>query len=472
MELTAIEKNIKIGKIVTDIYSGNYKCKCGKKLKLEDLNYGGFGTSLSCSCGDGFWITEEDDELRELLVYEGYEYLIEEHFVVAKQRVYSGIDWRKKRLNSSGLREETEYLYIDFKGRKMAAIDSNGTVIRNGVHLFFKNINMEDMQNISKEAMKYCSENEIIPNYGFILTKLTSFYNSVDYENTFRKVLSEYYIESFVKEDLHYLFNCNFLFDLDILENRIALNKNGTTASKILGVPKKIISYIRENKLNDIKIKALQSFFKVGNYYDFQILILKEDTIFDIENLSKLAKLLEQGYSAVRLNNYAREIMIEEGLSKDEFLTYLIDSLRMSRTGDLEFKLYGKRLKERHDELMTKYALVKDEAINDKILEVHNTTEINQYGEEYLAIVPSSVHDFEEEGKNQKHCVLSYIESAANRETLIVFVRRKSELKKSYITLEIQNNRIVQARKFANIAVNNEEKKYLEGLASANGWYY
>lgn len=472
MDLAVVAENIGDGRIITDIYSGNFECKCGKKIRFEELNLGGFGTSLSCSCGTRFWFAEEEDSLKDLLVYEGYNYVINDHFLIVKQRIYSEISWNKKRLINKKLREQNEYLYIDFENKLFAYFDDKGRRIKDGGQLFFKNVSIKDMINISEGIDMYCRRNNIVPNYGEILGRLTSSYNTVDYEKMLKKVLHEYYIESLVKEGLSYLFNYNFLINVDTLEKRIIIDKNSTTSNKILGVPKKIVSYIRDHKMDSSKIAYLQNFFIENNYNDFKALLLDKNSIFKFEDLDRLNTLMNYGYSAYKLNRYAKEIMNEEGLNKHNFLTYLIDSVRMSRASDLKFKLYGKRLKERHDELVCQYKLIKNEAIPKNLLKIHNNTVIKQYGEEYIAIVPSSIEDFKEEGQNQRHCVLSYTEAAANGETLILFIRYKEDLKKSYITLEIRNKKIIQAKKFANQSINQEDKKYLECLSKINGWYF
>ncbi|MDW8802508.1 PcfJ domain-containing protein [Clostridium sp. A1-XYC3] len=468
MNIAAIAENIGYGKVVTDIYSGNVKCSCGRKIKFNELSLGGFGNSLSCSCGDEFWPADED--IDELLVYEGYDYIISEAFVMVKQRVYSKIDWRKNRLTTRNLKECNEYLYIDFENNLFAYFDDRGRGIKDGGKSFFKNISIEDMKNLSSQIELYCSKNKIVPNYGSILKKLSSYYNTYEYEIMLKKVLSEYYVESFAKEGLSYLIEYNFLHSLQILEKTIYIDKAATTCSKILGVPKKVICYIRENRLKASNILELQRFFRENNYNDFKEFLCSENSIFEVSDLHYLNFLLRNGYSAHRLNKYAAEIINEEDLGKSSFLTYLVDSVRMSKAGDLEFKLYGRRLKQRHDELASKYKLVKNEIINKKLLEISRDIVVNQYGDKYVAIIPKSVKDFEEEGQNQKNCVLSYAESMVNGDIIILFIRDKNELDKSYITLEIRKKKIVQAKKFANGSINYEDKEYLEGLAKANKW--
>jgi hypothetical protein len=470
MNLSAIAENIGDGKVVTDIYSGAVKCKCKKEIKFDELSLGGFENSLSCSCGYRFWSADEDAE--EILVYSGYDYSTEDNFIMVKQRVYSEINWRKKKLSSKKLRQYNEYLYIDFEGHVFAYFDQDGRAIKDGGKNFFKNINIEDMKEFSNQVELYCKKNKIIPNYGDILKQLNNSYNTYEYELMLRKVLKEYYIEAFVKEGLSYLFQINFLKNVEMLEKNIYIDKKGTSCSKILAIPKKAVKYVAEHKLDEYRILELQDFFTEHSYNDFKLLICEEDSVFDINNLHKLKYLLKNGYSAYKLNKYAKEIISEEKMKVTDFVDYLADSVKMSRAGELEFKLYGKKLKERHDELSAKYKIVKDEVVNRKIFEISSNAGIKQYGEKYVALIPKSVHDFEEEAKQQRNCVLSYAEAMASSDILIVFVRNKAEMYKSYITLEIRDRVIVQAKRFANQSVSHEDKEYLRGLAKENKWHY
>lgn len=215
----------------------------------------------------------------------------------------------------------------------------------------------------------------------------------------------------------------------------------------------------------------MQNFFKENSYNDFKPLFINTDGIFTLNDLENLSCLLKHGYNAAKLNRYAIKIINTEGLNKEDLLTYTTDSIRMSMSQNLKFRLYAKDVKRRHDELMIKYTLVRNENLNRKLLDIHNNIIINQYGEEYIAIVPKSVSDFEKEAENQKHCVLSYSEGMANNEMLIVFIRHRDNLDKSHITLEIRNRKIVQAKKFSNKLVDSQDMIYLKELAKVNRWY-
>lgn len=472
MELSIIKENIGDGELVTNIYSGNCKCQCGNELNLQELCVGEFGTSFECKCGKRVWLTQIDDEIKELLVYEGYHYMTEEYFIIVKQKVYSKLNLTKTRILNNELRESNNYLFIDFESKSFFYIDKKGRTIKDNGRVFFKNITVEEMTELSENLKEFCDKNNIHPNYGLIVEKLISDYNSPSFGDVLKKAMSEYYIENFIKEGLSYLFKYDFLVNSSILEKHCNINKKATTCGEILGVPKKVISYIRDNKLDSPNIRKLQNFLRENSYNDFKALISNEDGIFTLDDLEKVSYLLKHGYNAIKLNRYAANIIKTEKLKLEDLLTYLADSIRMSMSQNIKFRLYSKNLKQRHDKLMVKYKLVRDEIVNRKLLDIHNNISINQYGEEYIAVIPKSVSDFEKEAENQRHCVLSYAEGMANNEMLIVFVRCRDNLDKSHITLEILNGRIVQAKKFTNSPVDSNDIVYLRGLAKANGWIF
>ena len=90
-------------------------------------------------------------------------------------------------------------------------------------------------------------------------------------------------------------------------------------------------------------------------------------------------------------------------------------------------------------------------------------------------IVPEHITDLIDEGKAQHNCVGTYIERVAAGRTVVVFVRRVDDINKSYITMEITNNRIIQARTAYNreldaegeIFVKKFEKEVLTKLVAA-----
>lgn len=61
--------------------------------------------------------------------------------------------------------------------------------------------------------------------------------------------------------------------------------------------------------------------------------------------------------------------------------------------------------------------------------------------EDLITIIPTTAEDFQKEADAQHNCVFSiYYKKVCERSTHIVFIRRKKEPKKSYITCEVDNN--------------------------------
>ena len=66
----------------------------------------------------------------------------------------------------------------------------------------------------------------------------------------------------------------------------------------------------------------------------------------------------------------------------------------------------------------------------------------------------------------------SYVDKVAKNETLIVFLRNVNEPDKSLVTVEVQNNSIVQAKGYANRPLIIEEEKFLRKWAKVKELNY
>ena len=76
-------------------------------------------------------------------------------------------------------------------------------------------------------------------------------------------------------------------------------------------------------------------------------------------------------------------------------------------------------------------------------------------------IYPRRASDIQEEGKNQHNCVATYVNRVLNEDCHIMFMRPVDDVEHSYITLEIRNNRIVQAKRRFNESPSEEEEQVI-----------
>ena len=69
-----------------------------------------------------------------------------------------------------------------------------------------------------------------------------------------------------------------------------------------------------------------------------------------------------------------------------------------------------------------------------------------------------------QEGASLNHCVASYVDGMVNEEYAILFLRKKEDLEKSLVTLQVRDGRVVQARGQSNRAPTKEEQEAIDGF--------
>lgn len=165
------------------------------------------------------------------------------------------------------------------------------------------------------------------------------------------------------------------------------------------------------------------------------------------------------------LCNYLKKF---EGLEFDEGVRTLKDYYRMAKRIGRNVKKYPKYLKSMHDIIQSNYDAYKTEYDEQLFEELANKNDYSFEGTEYIMVNPMKSKDIIQEGTDNNHCVGSYVEDILKEKTWIVFLRKKDtkefpeQSKKSLITVEIQNNEIIQARGSYNRSMNKEEKEFLE----------
>jgi hypothetical protein len=87
--------------------------------------------------------------------------------------------------------------------------------------------------------------------------------------------------------------------------------------------------------------------------------------------------------------------------------------------------------------------------------------------DEYAVIVPSTLNDIVNEGHVLRHCVGGYAERIAEKRTIILFLRLKSDINTPFYTIEISQNRIVQCRGKMNCDMTDSVKSFAESFEKA-----
>lgn len=82
-------------------------------------------------------------------------------------------------------------------------------------------------------------------------------------------------------------------------------------------------------------------------------------------------------------------------------------------------------------------------------------------------VVPEVLADLIVEGNVQHTCVGGYMERVGKGKTDVVFVRREEEIEKPYITVEIEDGEIMQARRKNNDGLDEPGKAFMEAFRAA-----
>lgn len=108
---------------------------------------------------------------------------------------------------------------------------------------------------------------------------------------------------------------------------------------------------------------------------------------------------------------------------------------------------YPRYLKTTHDVVAQNYKILQDSDLNNKVSAYWkaNQSKYDALIGEYFIIDAFNANEISEEGSNNSNCVASYAKSVADGKTNILFLRKKSDIEKSWVTLEVNNNTLVQA---------------------------
>lgn len=213
----------------------------------------------------------------------------------------------------------------------------------------------------------------------------------------------------------------------------------------------KILRLLKEKDIN--KIKYLEHFVSYG------------DSTY---NLSEISKCISLNRFIKYSKNHHENIKIylyKDYLKFAKFLGY-----------DLKNNKYAfpKNLKEEHDKLSDQYKVQCNQLMQNAIIKRGKELSINTYQNNKFIIFPAlSIESLKDESKQQNNCVRTYAEEYAAGICDIYFMRYKNKPKKSLVTIEVQDNKVVQSRIKNNddpnenqlAFINKWEQKILKGVA-------
>lgn len=147
--------------------------------------------------------------------------------------------------------------------------------------------------------------------------------------------------------------------------------------------------------------------------------------------------------------------------------TYLYkDYLRFAKLLGYDLKnnryAFPKNLKEEHDKLEEQYKIQNETIINKAIIRRNKELAVNKYKNNKFIILPApSLKALLDESSQQNNCVRTYAEKYASGVSDIYFMRDIKKPKKSLVTVEVKNNKVIQSRIKCNNDPNQTQQAFL-----------
>jgi hypothetical protein len=139
----------------------------------------------------------------------------------------------------------------------------------------------------------------------------------------------------------------------------------------------------------------------------------------------------------------------------------LVDYAKMMNAISSKFDKYPRNFLTTHKIACRNYNRLKKE-FSEEIFKTRIDRNLECVFGDYQFIYPDSTQDIKDEAVAQNNCVASYIDKVIDGECHIMFLRKKSNPKESFVTIEIRNNHIVQARRRFNDPVTSEDQEAID----------
>lgn len=251
---------------------------------------------------------------------------------------------------------------------------------------------------------------------------------------------------------------------------------------KINDIPKALIKLCknRQIKLSD---NILEYYKKNPNAhliaYNLEYMSLTDNDIYRIWSTdnydydrdtgyyywSYFNRLLDEfGYTAKPLLLYIDELKTFEALEDIRtIMRELYDYANMMKAISPKFDKYPRHFLTTHKIACRNYDRMKKEFSEELFKKRINKQYECSFGD-YIFIYPNSTQDIKDEAVSQNNCVASYIDKVIDGECHILFLRKKNKPDDSLVTIEVRNNKIVQARRRFNDPVTAEDQKAIDAF--------
>ena len=183
--------------------------------------------------------------------------------------------------------------------------------------------------------------------------------------------------------------------------------------------------------------------------------------LYDVDNFIEL--VINHKYDIITLIKYIDQLLVFEGLSPINSTRFLKDYLVMQSKMTNTYNKYPKNLLTVHHITVKNFNKFKEEYDESQFRNAYkNMTEKEFEYNNFIIKMPNNVQEIRNEGINLNHCVYSYVNRILEGRCHIMFLRLKNSPEDSLVTLEIIDNKVVQAKGNYNRSVTEKEKEVIK----------
>lgn len=231
--------------------------------------------------------------------------------------------------------------------------------------------------------------------------------------------------------------------------------KNGNNLNEITKLPKFAWQLLKDEGIYDInKWNEFRVWVQKDNLSKEQLETILNLNIRDTSTIKAIRSILNSEYDGKKLYtldtllNYLSRVDMYQAIRTEEAIIILRDYIKMSLECNVEPVTNSNSLKREHDVVMRNHQILlraKREEYKASLGEpfIERSKELSRYeyeNNELKVIVPKEMEDLLQEGRNNNNCVGGYIERFAKGTSNIFFIRKKDDLERSYITIEVNND--------------------------------
>lgn len=351
--------------------------------------------------------------------------------------------------------KERQYLIFDFEdGRNVKynfatkeAIGIKGKSVKD-LNKQLRGFSLEELMDccVDKQYSKFLNYIRERASYGKYITNIGTILSKVPFYSKYEQFFSAGF-DDIINDSLSY----------ELKDIPKSLLKNAHLHN--IKLSNEIIKFWKENA-NDYNLAYNIQYTSLDDYDIYKILTENQYSYRNNYQHKSYFNILikEYKYNAKSLLLYLDQLKTFEAIDDMWFLIKeLYDYANMMDLISKKYDKYPRHFLTTHKIACRNYNRLKKEYPEELFVKRINKDYEFQY-KDYVMIYPKCIQDIRDEAVSQNNCVASYIDRVINGDCHIMFLRKKDSPDKSLVTIEISNNKIVQAKRRFNYPITEEEQ--------------